>query len=64
MSQSVRWLTTARIRRVVQVLLLAAFFALVLLTRFQAASPVVLPDGKTEALPVLQAPAPLLKVFF
>ncbi len=64
MSQAVRWLTTARVRRVVQVLLLAAFFTLVLLTRFQAASPVTSPDGKTDSPPALQAPAPLLKIFF
>ena len=64
MSQAVRWLTTARVRRVVQVLLLAVFFTLILLTRFQAASPVASPDGKTDSPPALQAPAPLLKIFF
>ena len=64
MSQAVRWLTAARVRRIVQVLLLAVFFTLILLTRFQAASPVASPDGKTDSPPALQVPAPLLKIFF
>ena len=64
MSPAVRWLTAARVRRVVQVLLLAAFFVLILLTRFQAAAPIASPDGKTDSPPALQAPAPLLTIFF
>ena len=64
MSRSSRWLTAARARRVVQVLLLAAFFALVLLTRFKATSAVATSDGKADSSPALQAPAPLLKLFF
>jgi polyferredoxin len=64
MSRAVRRFTTARVRRVVQVLLMSVFFALVLLTRFQATSVITSTDGKVETLPALQAPAPLLKLFF
>ncbi len=64
MSPAVRWLTAAHVRRIVQVLLLAVFFALIVLTRFQAAAPIASPEGNTDSPPGLQAPAPLLKVFF
>jgi polyferredoxin/NAD-dependent dihydropyrimidine dehydrogenase PreA subunit len=65
MSREKRWLTAARTRRVVQVLLLAGFFALVLLTRFRAAPAEISADGgATASSPALQAPAPLLKLFF
>ena len=49
MSRAVRWFTTARVRRVVQVLLLSVFFALVLLTRFQATS-VVTSAGRQDRI--------------
>jgi polyferredoxin/formate hydrogenlyase subunit 6/NADH:ubiquinone oxidoreductase subunit I len=64
MSRAVRWFTTARVRRVVQILLLAVFFALILLTRFQATPVITSTDGKVVSSPALQAPAPLLKLFF
>ncbi len=56
--------TIARIRRVVQVILLIAFFALIFLTRFKAVPGSELPDGKTESAPAVQAPIPLVKLFF
>lgn len=62
--------TAARTRRVVQVLVLLAFFALVLLTRFYPESGGLAP-AESEGVPKteqmqgrLGAPAPLLKLFF
>jgi MauM/NapG family ferredoxin protein len=55
MAKSRRFVTAARVRRVVQLLLLAVFFTLILLTRFQT-----MPGG-TSALAI---PTPLAKVFF
>src|SRR3989304_4596134 len=64
MSLPGRWLTIARIRRLVQILLLLAFFVLVLLTRFKVTPGGDLSDGNAESSAALQAPAPLIKLFF
>jgi MauM/NapG family ferredoxin protein len=64
MRTNTRLLTAARVRRVVQLLLLIAFFALVLAARFQAVEGGISQDGKPVNVPELQAPAPLLKLFF
>jgi polyferredoxin len=56
--------TAARTRRVVQVLFLVVFFALVLLTRFYPEPGGLPPEESGELQGRLGAPAPLLKLFF
>ncbi|MGW8257710.1 MAG: 4Fe-4S dicluster domain-containing protein [Thermoguttaceae bacterium] len=58
-----RWLTVARLRRWVQVLVLVVFFVILLLARFKPV-PGGVADGNTDASVALQAPTPLVKFFF
>ncbi len=64
MSKKKPKITAAGIRRVVQILFLIAFFALLLLTRFEPTSGSTSVGGETVITPALQAPAPILKLFF